>query len=253
MAGDWIKIEHALPEKPEVDRLADLLSIEPDAVVGKLVRLWSWADQHSLDGNGVSVTEKSIDRRVSHSGFAAALRKVGWLEGRDNALSFPNFSRHNGQTAKSRAVTNRRVAEYRNAHVTGPPLQKALPEKRREEEEPPTPDVSADLVASLKARDLHESFLASTGETVPFNGIRVRMWGDFIRAGFTEEDMKRVLHYVRRNQKPDGPYRPESVLFRNLIGDVDKFREKLQLAKGTLNGTTEPAAKLPSAADYGIK
>jgi len=40
MAGDWIKVEHWTPDKPEIFRLADELEIDPDAVVGKLVRLW---------------------------------------------------------------------------------------------------------------------------------------------------------------------------------------------------------------------
>lgn len=143
MAGDWIKLEHTLPDKPEIDRIADSLGIEPDMVVGKLARLWIWADQHLTDGNAVDVTETGLDRRAGQTGLAAAMRKVGWLEGRDGALSFPRFDRHNGQTAKSRASTNRRVATHRagsgNANVTPPPLQKPLPEKSREETNTPKP------------------------------------------------------------------------------------------------------------------
>lgn len=144
MAGDWIKVEHTTPDKPEVVKLAGILGIDQDAVVGKLLRLWIWADQQSVSGNAITVTNSFLDRLVFCPGFAAGLVKVGWLNGREGLLSIPNFDRHNGQTAKNRANTNRRVANSRKAHhervaktcnenVTLEPLQKPLPEKRRED------------------------------------------------------------------------------------------------------------------------
>ena len=129
MAADWIKVEHVTPDKPEIDQMAKLLNMDHDCVFGKCVRMWIWADQQSLDGNALSVTEAFLDRIVFCPGFAAALRKVGWLEGREGRLSIPNFSRHNGQTAKNRAQTNARVKRNRNALS----VTEALPEKRREE------------------------------------------------------------------------------------------------------------------------
>jgi hypothetical protein len=114
MAGDWIKISSNLADKPEVVRMAFLLKIDRDFVAGKLARLWSWADQHSVDGNGITVTCDFIDELVRKRGFARAMADVGWLTGEDNSLNLPNFDRHNGETAKARAVTNRRVAKHRN-------------------------------------------------------------------------------------------------------------------------------------------
>jgi hypothetical protein len=137
MAGDWIKIEHVTPDKAEVVELARLLAIDQDAVVGKLLRVWIWVDQHSVDGNDLSVTEPFLDRLTFQHGFATALRKVGWLSGTGNLLAIPNFNRHNGQTAKARGVTAKRVARHRvngNAGTVTSPLQKPLPEKRREED-----------------------------------------------------------------------------------------------------------------------
>ena len=139
MAGDWIKVEHALPDKPECIRVAAHLGIDQDAVTGKLVRLWIWADQQTIDGNAPGVTSAFIDRLTNCPGFAAALVSVGWLEDRNGRLKLPNFDRHNGQTAKDRALTKDRVKRSRNgASVTG-----SLPEKRREEknnkEPPPAP------------------------------------------------------------------------------------------------------------------
>jgi len=133
MAGDWIKLEHTTPDKPEIVTLAALLKIDQDAVTGKLFRIWAWADQNSLAGNPVAITDAFLDRLTMCAGFAAAMRKVGWLSGKAGSLVFPNFERHNGKTAKERAMSNRRASRFRNGNVTVAPLLKPLPEKRREE------------------------------------------------------------------------------------------------------------------------
>jgi pterin-4a-carbinolamine dehydratase len=133
MAGDWIKMTSNLDAKPEVFKIAILLNMHNLDVVGRLYKLWSWADQHTISGNAVSVTDVTLEKIVDTPGFSEALRKVGWLEGRDNHLSFPNFERHNGQTAKNRALTKDRVAKGRHAFGNDNVTQRALPEKRREE------------------------------------------------------------------------------------------------------------------------
>lgn len=158
MAGDWIKLEMTTPDKPEVVRIASLLRMDQDAALGKLIRIWVWADQNSIAGDNVAVTEAFLDRLTNKRGFAAAMRTVNWLEGQDGALVFPGFHRHNGKTAKARAETNRRVADHRdrernaavepspedskrggNVNVTHEALPIPLPEKRREDEIPPNP------------------------------------------------------------------------------------------------------------------
>lgn len=139
MAGDWIKLEHVTPDKPEIHRMAEKLGMDSDAVVGKLLRFWIWADQQAISGNAISVTKTLIDRITYAPGFADALLEVDWLQARSGSFAIPHFDRHNGQTAKKRAETNRRVADHRKrntesvTNVTPEPLQKALPEKRREE------------------------------------------------------------------------------------------------------------------------
>lgn len=108
MAGDWIKFEHSTPHKPEVFAIADAVGLDADAVVGKLIRVWIWADQQTYDGS-LPVTASIIDRVAGHSGFADAMRVAGWL----GANGFPNFSRHNGRTAKRRADNAKRVSAMR--------------------------------------------------------------------------------------------------------------------------------------------
>lgn len=146
MAGDWIKVESNTPDKPEVIGMADMLGLSPAHVFGGLFMVWRWFDQHTTEGNALYVTKVTVDRLSGVTGFAEAMHKVGWLiidEG--GAISLPNFDRHCGDTAKSRALTAKRVAKHKkisaksnaksNAHSVTTSVTSALPreEKRREE------------------------------------------------------------------------------------------------------------------------
>lgn len=139
MAFAWIKIEDTTPDKPEVWAMAAKLGIDADAVVGKLVRIWIWADHQTIDGNAQSVTKALLDRCAGVAGFADAMMEAGWLVATPAGVSFVNFDRHNGETAKKRAQTSRRVQRHRaqsgacNADSVTSGVTKALPEKRREE------------------------------------------------------------------------------------------------------------------------
>lgn len=124
---DWIKMRSNLDTDPDVLRIAAELGIDELSAIGRLWKLWSWADQHSIDGNAMSVTEALLDRISRTEGMARAMRNVGWLSGEDGNLSFPRFNRHNGQTAKQRGLTAKRVQAHRNGDVT----LVALPDKRR--------------------------------------------------------------------------------------------------------------------------
>lgn len=136
MAERWIKYVCGLPERPEVVWIAVATGLDRFAVSGRLLHIWAWADENTTDGtivigsrkcNDASVTEKFIDELVGTPGFAAAMKEVGWLEAVEGGVSFPDFSRHNGQTAKTRAKTALRVNQRRTCteNVTMRALQKA--------------------------------------------------------------------------------------------------------------------------------
>lgn len=137
MAFAWIKIEDSTPDKPEVWKMAERLAIDADAVLGKLVRIWIWADQQTLDGNAASVTRALLDRCAGVTGFADAMIAVGWLKATEDGVSFLHFERHNGETAKKRALTRRRVERHRSGNadsVTETPIGNAGGVTKRREE-----------------------------------------------------------------------------------------------------------------------
>ena len=137
VAGDWIKVEVSLPDKPEVWQIAEILGIDSDAVVGKLIRMWSWFDAHTETGNAKGVTPALLDRLTFVTGFAEAMIEVGWLEHHADGLVQVNFDKHTGASAKKRAETSRRVAKHRHKKVkrgcNEKDVTETLPEKKREE------------------------------------------------------------------------------------------------------------------------
>ncbi len=126
MAGDWIKMRKDLRDDPAVIYISGRTDIDADGVVGKLHRLWSWADSHTSDGNVPGVTGSWIDVTLSCAGFAQAMSEAGWIKLLDDGVVFPKYDEHNSESAKRRGLTAKRVRNHRS-------VTKALPEKRREE------------------------------------------------------------------------------------------------------------------------
>ncbi len=143
MAGDWIKMRSNLKDDPDVVVMAGRLEMDELSVVGRLHAVWAWLDQHTETGTNVRITSAYLDRLTSCSGFADAMRAVGWLSGRDGDLTFPNFLRHNGESAKRRASETKRKQKSRSKADKCPPdggtnvpqdvPHPCGPEKRREE------------------------------------------------------------------------------------------------------------------------
>lgn len=158
MAGDWIKMECCTPEKAEVLAITAKMGWDDvDTTVGKLFRMWRWFDQQTEGGNATGVTSALLDRVIGVTGFCAAVQSVGWIEITEEGVFLPNFDRHNGTTAKSRALGAKRTAKSKtksregnadgdakgNARTVTKPSPRE--EKRREEVEPngstpPTPE-----------------------------------------------------------------------------------------------------------------
>ena len=146
MAGDWMKVEKDTPEKPEVLGIATRLGVSVGDAFLACFKFWRWADSQTVDGNAPRVTPALLDSICGVTGFADAMREVGWLQVSDMSLVIPNFPRHMGQPAKARALASLRANRHRTAasrNSNAPSVTKTLPEKRREEKrrdkKPPLP------------------------------------------------------------------------------------------------------------------
>jgi hypothetical protein len=139
MAGDWIKFELCTLDKPEVCQIAEWAGIDPDAVVGKLMRVWGWFDQQTENGNAPSVTKKLLDRLVGVNDFCDYMKLVDWMVEGEGVISLPHFDRHNGKTAKNRALTARRVASHKSGNAKGnaASVKSALAKEEKEKNKEP--------------------------------------------------------------------------------------------------------------------
>lgn len=147
MAGDWIKMRCNLWDDPRVSSLCDSTGEKEATVIGGLYRLWVIADQHSEHGVLPGLTVKAVDRKTGVKGLGEALISIGWIVDTPDGIQIARFDEHNGESAKVRAQTARRVAKHKsNAQVTqqtlleegnanGESVSHALPreEKRRED------------------------------------------------------------------------------------------------------------------------
>lgn len=127
MAGDWIKWSKGLANRREVVLVAARLGLDRHDVAGRLMVLWEWADDNipdsdiddlSLDAS-LYLGDKAfsfIDALVCFPGFADAIAspEVRWLTARSGGrIAFPHFGRHNGTTAKTRALETRKKQRQR--------------------------------------------------------------------------------------------------------------------------------------------
>lgn len=132
MADFWIKIEKGTPDKPEVLEMSAILNIDdPDTVMGKLIRVWSWFDSNSENGHAPTVTKKLLNRLTGVEGFVESMVVVGWLAEKEDGFYMTNHDRHLGKSAKKRALD----AERQRKSRTNRDKNVTREEKRREEKE----------------------------------------------------------------------------------------------------------------------
>jgi len=115
MAGDWIPVRVDLDEDPAVIGISGRTGIDEFAVVGRLVKLWGWAQGQTADGLIPHVSTAWLDGKVKLAGFAAAMVEVGWLESQAENVVIPKFERWLGRSAKRRLQHAREVGEKRCA------------------------------------------------------------------------------------------------------------------------------------------
>lgn len=143
MAGDWIKLEVATLDKPEVAQMARVLGIKHGEALELLLRFWAWIDANSVDGHVDGLVDTDVDEMMRCAGFSGVMQMIGWLkcDNENQRIEIPHADRHNGESAKKRALKNRRQSDWRgrvdarvDAATSTSPSQKASTreEKRRE-------------------------------------------------------------------------------------------------------------------------
>jgi len=204
MAGEWIKMRIDLAADPAVIRIRRATGVDADAVVGKLHRLWSWADAHTADGFAAGLDAEWVDEFAGCAGFAAAMSAAGWLEVDADGVRFANFDRHNGQPAKVRALRKTRMERFRGAaRATDAPPEE---EKRREEEIQPAAPVPTSEPAKpsrSRAKPASVSWTAEAGWTGITAGDR-QEWASAYPGAVLDQELAKATAWLKANPQRAG-------------------------------------------------
>ena len=183
MAGDWIKMRGNLWDDPRIAAIVDMTDSTEAQVIGALYWLWATADQHTDDGVLVGLSMRQIDRKTGVQGFASAVASIGWIVEEGNGIRICNFEDHNGETAKKRCQTAKRVAKHKaeksttcdtaNADSVTPSLPRE--EKRREEVKASSTNVLLVAEGDAPPACPQEAIKALYHETLP-ELPRINVW-----------------------------------------------------------------------------
>lgn len=140
---EWIKVRTNLHEDPKVKVVKrHVRASNAHSVTGALLHLWSLGDTYTLDGELKGYTGADLDELVGIPRFAEALAlpEVDWLELKPNSIVIKRFEKHNGASAKRRALAADRQQEHRNRNASV--TRRTLPDKIRidkRRKNPPNP------------------------------------------------------------------------------------------------------------------
>lgn len=211
MAGDWIKMRSNLWDDPRIGALVDATDSSEAAVVGALYWLWATADQHTEDGVMPGLTLRHIDRKTGITGFGSALVSVGWLSEQDAGVVLPNFSEHNGASAKRRATDAQRKANTRSVSANDadkertndghiPPCLGAREREEKREEEKSGNSPSGELPTSIDVCP-HSAIVELYHATLP-TARRIRDWTparqSALRARWREKPERQELDWWQK-------------------------------------------------------
>ena len=96
--------------------------------------------------------------------------------------------------------------------------------------------------ARQQIEQLHTLYAALTGMQILLTSDRERVWFEWQRGGFVQDDLRLVVRLIRSGIQ-EGKRNAGALKFSNLIGMPDRFEEDLALAKSAqrANRPAKPA------------
>jgi hypothetical protein len=158
MAGEWIPIDCNLGTKPEVLQVAAATHEPIEVVVGRMVRLWSWAWHVTADGT-IRVPLAMLGTVAGgDEAYWQAVERAGWLVVSDDCVTIPGWEERFGNAAKrrlldARAKSVRRLsASCPHDERTDCGLEERRGEEKREEYIPAAPVPTSEPAKPSRSR-----------------------------------------------------------------------------------------------------
>ena len=106
------------------------------------------------------------------------------------------------------------------------------------EHRPDTPSDQNTKSCSQSIRELHELYCHWTAQTLNLRFDRERLWYEFLRAGFSAQDLKRVVTYLQKEIRSER--RNVGALKLSNLLQLDRFEEDLNISRARLKPPAPP-------------
>ena len=228
MAGEWIPIDCNLGTKPEVLEVAAATHEPIEVVVGRMVRLWSWAWHVTADGT-IRVPRSMLAAVAGgDEQFWSAVERAGWLASTDDTITIPGWEERFGNAAKRRLLDARKKSVRRLSACEGDILRTArgLEERRgeesREEIQPAAPVPTS--VPAKPSRSRAKSAVSWTSET-GWEGITAadrQEWATAYPGAVLDQELAKATSWLKANPTRAGRRNWRAFLVRWLARCQDK-------------------------------
>jgi len=100
----WIKVDVTTCDKVKIIHIARACGVRVNEAFGAWFRLWAWFDGVTEDGRLDFLRPEDCDAKAGLNGIGAALADVGWIEFGERGAIIIGWEKHNGKSAKKRAL-----------------------------------------------------------------------------------------------------------------------------------------------------
>jgi hypothetical protein len=210
MAGEWIPIDCNLGTKPEVLEVAAATHEPIEVVVGRMVRLWSWAWHVTADGT-IRVPRSMLATVAGgDENFWSAVERAGWLASTDDSITIPGWEERFGNAAKRRLL-DARAKSVRRVSASCPPakrtdcgLEERRGEEKREEIQQAAPaPPSEPAKPSRSAAKPRISWTAAAGWAGIEDADR-KAWATAYPGAMLEQELAKASEWLKANPKRAG-------------------------------------------------
>jgi hypothetical protein len=108
----------------------------------------------------------------------------------------------------------------------------------------------------MTAPELHKLFCEVTGQKLTLSYERQMMWSQYVQRGLTEEDLRLVVRWTRAQiaraeSEGKGGFSRLSMQFRAMVEDLDKFEDRLNVARQSRHARKPAGEKAAAPAPEG--
>tara|TARA_R100001129_G_scaffold182134_1_gene162300 strand:- start:2263 stop:2982 length:720 start_codon:yes stop_codon:yes gene_type:complete len=203
------------------------------------------ADEHAGESGLLKhINLQTLDTMIGVDGLAEAMAFVGWLEETEDGVQFVDYQEHNGSTAKTRALAQKRQSRKRHAPVTVERdntvtrIDKNRIDKNNHiQQETPAGDVGVCVKICEEVAKAYGSPPSRIS-----NEAKRSLWENHKTQNFTEEDLTLCCRFIKKHRSGkfgnNAPRIAQSASkavegFSDLLARAEAHKETLEPLKRT--------------------